>query len=93
MIFKDDRTTADRKTHTFLITATDRFMSGWGNAKGGKSKVAWACRPEHADALLAWVSSREEMKYVNVTLAANWRPRNCAHVHVYVANANHPANK
>ena len=91
MIFKDDRTEAEKTTHTWLITATDKFMSGWGNARGGKSKVAWACRPEHACALLDWVDSREEMSFVNATLATNWRPRNCVHMHVYVANANHPA--
>ena len=26
----DDRTEEQKKTHTTLITATDKFMSGWG---------------------------------------------------------------
>ena len=35
MIMQDDRTEAQRKTHTLAIGGTDRFMSGWGLAKGG----------------------------------------------------------
>jgi hypothetical protein len=85
----DDRTADQKQTHTFLVTATDKFMSGWGMAKGGASKVAWACKPEHYEAVLRWVSSRKEMRYVSAT-TKTWRPR-AAHVHIYVVGDNHPA--
>jgi len=90
MIYQDDRTPEEHKTHTWLVTATDRFMSGWGHAATGVSKVAWACRQEHMDAVLAWVEAREEMKYVDVH-RNDWHPRNAAHVHIYTVNSNHPA--
>jgi hypothetical protein len=90
---EDDRTAEQKKTHTFLVTATDRFMSGWGGAAGGASKCAWACdTKEKMWKLLDWVQSREEMKYVNYRLDDKWYP-NAAHVHIYVAGDNHPALK
>ena len=85
----DDRTPEQRTTHNWLITATDRFMSGWGGARGGASKVAWACKPEHAGHVLDWVQSRSDMKYVNST-TGKWYPR-AAHVHIYVVDDEHPA--
>ena len=85
----DDRTPEQHKTHNWLITATDRFMSGWGGARGGASKCAWACTPEHASHVLDWVRSRGEMKYVNST-NGRWYPR-AAHVHIYVVDDEHPA--
>lgn len=85
----DDRTEEQKKTHTWLVTATDRFMSGWGQASGGLSKCAWACKPEHRHKVLAWVSNRSEMKYVNETVG-KWYPK-AAHVHIYVVEDGHPA--
>jgi hypothetical protein len=88
---KDERTAEERKTHTWLVTATDRFMSGWGEcANGGVSKCAWACRGKDVETVLRWVESRDEMKYVNVTNRP-WYPRNAAHVHVYVVHEGHTA--
>jgi len=88
----DDRTGGQKKTHRCLITATDRFMSGWGMAKGGASKCAWACRPEDAEKVLAWVDSRSDMKYVAYRGPKDrpWYPR-AAHVHIYVVTEGHPA--
>jgi hypothetical protein len=92
MILKDERTEEQKKTHNILITATDKFMSGWGQARDGLSKCAWACDThEKADKILAWVQSREEMKYVNIHYRNEWRPRNAAHVSIYVVGENHPA--
>ena len=85
----DDRTKEEKKTHTWLVTATDRFMSNWGEAKDGLSKCAWACKPEHVDKVFKWVSNRDEMRYVNCT-NNKWYPR-AAHVHIYVVKENHPA--
>ncbi len=86
---KDDRTQDEMKSHNVLITATDRFLSGWGEATGGLSKCAWACKPEDGQAVYRWVKSRTDMKYVNLTYN-KWYPR-AAHVHIYVVNDNHPA--
>ena len=86
----DDRTKEQKDSHTVLITATDKFMSGWGKARNGKSKCAWACKPEHVNQVLAWVESRNEMKYVNVNYTGKWYPK-AAHVHIYVVNEDHPA--
>lgn len=90
MIYIDDRTPEQQQTHNWLITATDSFMSGWGLAKGGKSRCAWACRPEHAAQVEKWVLNRDEMKYVSATNKP-WKPRNAAHVHIYVVESGHPA--
>ncbi len=58
MIHIDDRTEA--ATHRWLVIGTDSFLSGWGEAEGGASVAAWACRPEDRAAVLAWVRSRGE---------------------------------
>jgi len=86
----DDRTAEHKKTHTWLVTATDRFMSGWGKCEGGASKCAWACKPEHVDQVFKWVSNRDEMKYVGCT-DRPWYPRNAKHVHIYVVENGHTA--
>lgn len=87
----DDRTDDQKLTHTVLITATDKFMTGWGEAAQGLSKCAWACtRSQDWEKVYKWVKARKEMKYVNVTFN-NWKPRNAAHVHIYVVNENHPS--
>lgn len=86
----DERSADQKRTHTVLVTATDRFMSGWGGARGGASKCAWACRPEHAKEVFDWVSARDEMKYVNVVYSGRWYPV-AARVRIYVADIGHPA--
>lgn len=89
-IREDDRTTAQCLTHTWLVTATDRFMSGWGErANGGVSKCAWACEGKDVDKVFAWVDDRNEMKYVNIR-STPWYPR-AAHVHIYVVTEGHSA--
>ena len=89
-MIEDDRSAEERKTHTVLITATDKFLSGWGCAKGGLSKCAWACKPEHEAKVLAWVKARSDMKYVNVSYG-RWQPKNYRHCHIYTVNENHPS--
>ena len=90
MIRQDDRTVEQKKTHTVLVTATDKFMSGWGQAKDGLSMCAWACEPKHYDKVFKWVSNRNEMKHINYHIN-NWDPKNCKHLHIYVVSENHPA--
>ena len=86
----DDRTNEQKRTHNVLITATDRFLSGWGQAKWGLSKCAWACKRENYEKVLKWVNSRDDMKYVNVNFSGKWYPR-AEHIHIYVVEQDHPA--
>ena len=90
-VFVDDRTSAQFNTHLVLVAATDKFMSGWGQASDGHSLCAWACRPEHADRVESWVRGRSEMERVS-RVRRSWGPdANAAHVHVYVVEEGHPA--
>lgn len=86
----DDRNDEQKNTHRWLVTATDKAMSGWGGARRGLSKCAWACQTlAEAKQVYAWVKSRSEMKYVNIT-GRKWYP-SAAHVHIYVVDATHPS--
>jgi hypothetical protein len=88
---EDDRTTEQKKTHVLAVLAHDKFMSGWGGARGGNSICAWACSPEvNTDRVFNWVKSRKEMRRVTLVNLDTYQPR-AAHFHIYVCNANHPA--
>lgn len=93
MIFEDDRTEEHKKTHIWGVVARDKFMSGWGGAKGGHSRCAWACSTmEIADRVEKWVGDRKEMRNVTVVDLRTYRvPRGTAHFHIYVVGKNHPA--
>jgi hypothetical protein len=93
MIKQDDRTPEQKKTHRLGVVARDRFMSGWGEARGGASRCAWACAPGvNPDRVYNWVRNRSEMQYVNVVDLTTYRPpRGTAHFHIYVADSDHPA--
>lgn len=91
MIRKDDRTPDERKTHTILVVGTDSFLSGWGEASGGLSYAAWACTSEQLPRVERWVRSRSDMKRVRIA-SDPYRPR-CKHLHVYVVDNEHPANR
>ena len=84
MAIRNDRRTPEQlKTHRWLVTATDRFMSGWGGAAGGLSKCAWACETQsEARECFDRIKARGDMKYVNCTNRP-WYPR-AAHVSIYV---------
>lgn len=88
MIRKDDRTEAEKTTHRWGVVAKDKFMSGWGDAKGGASRCAWACPDGLLDTVEARIRRRPDMRYVNVVDLNTYRPpRGTAHFHIYVANA------
>jgi hypothetical protein len=104
MVMKDDRTKEQKKTHTWLVIGTDKFLSGWGGAQGGASVAVWACKPEDRKKVLSWVHSRTDMLRVRETSEENWtvdgkkqgfkryRPKgNVAHCHIYVVKSGHPA--
>jgi len=86
MVINDERTTGQQKTHNILVTATDRFVSGWGLAE-----CAWACdSPEKADKIFDWVSDRGDMKYVDINYNG-WTPSNATHVSIFLVKDSHPA--
>lgn len=86
MVFQDDRTPEQRKTHTLIVLMTDSFMSGWGGAGRGPSYAGWACRPEIVDTVERRIRARGEARRVRVVLGS-YRPRNIeGHCHIYVAN-------
>ncbi len=94
MIREDDRTPEQEKTHTILVAGTDRCLSGWGQANGGSSVAAWACTSEDHANVEAWVDSRGDMKRVRTVIDRSgdrYRPRNAAHLHIYVVTKGHPA--
>jgi len=91
----DDRTDEQRQTHVVLVHAVDAFLTPMGRqcgavGKRGKSRAAWACREADAQAVIDWVSGREDMKCVQVC-RGQIRPGRQDHVHVYVVNDGHPA--
>ena len=95
-IITDNRTDAERDTHRFLVIATDRFLSGWGKARGGLSYAAWACdTEERARAVQDWAESRSDSARVRLVIelpGERYRPgKACAHCHIYVVHPGHPA--
>ena len=96
MIFKDDRTEEEKKTHRLGVRATDNFMSYWCKAEGGLSQVIWACEFEaHRTALYYWVKKREEMydvKAIKIPLSgAICVNAQVMHLHIYRVTESHPA--
>lgn len=91
MQIDDDRTPAQRQTHTWGIVGTDRFLSGWGKAEGGKSYAVWACLPDDRREVLEWVESRSDMSRVREVSLEDYRPTGRGHCHVYVVDEDHPA--
>ena len=90
----DDRTEEQRKTHTWLVIMTDKFLSGWGEAEGGKSYAAWACLPDDRKRVLEWVESRSDALRVRENIDtpyARYRPRGRGHCHIYAVAEGHPA--
>ena len=57
MIIQDDRTPADKETHTVLWGETDAFLSRWAESDNltdrYPSYAFWACHPEHSHAVSA----------------------------------------
>ena len=91
---KDDRAPEQKKTHTLGIVAKDSAMSGWGGARGGASRCAWAFDPRevNSDRVFNWVLSRSEMSYVSLVDLRTYRPpSSTAHFHIYVCDKSHPA--
>ena len=89
MIFQDDRTPAEKKTHTVIVLMTDRCLSGWGAAAGGPSYAGWACRPNMADTVERRIAARGDAERVRVVSGDYRPPSGPGHCHIYV---NHEEN-
>lgn len=49
------------------VTMTDKFMSGWGMAKGKINKIVIGCKDRmQAEKLAYCANSYPEMKYINI---------------------------
>jgi hypothetical protein len=85
MLINDRRTDAQKKTHHYFVVGTDRFLSGWGEAEGGASYAAWACRTyDEALRMAHRVRARGDQHRVRVVDARCYRP-SCKHLSIYVA--------
>jgi hypothetical protein len=89
---KDDRTESTALSHTVLIGGRDRCLSHWRCNDGRASYAYWACRPEDADAVSAWVAGRSDLTSVRrrgerfvQSLSQG------SDVHVYVVSDTHPS--
>ena len=87
---KDDRTPAERETHTRLVAMRDTFMSGFGPGRPHGSTAAWACRLQDEERVYDWVEGRSDSSYVRQTTIQALRRLN-GPVHIYVVNDGHPA--
>ena len=83
---RDDRTDADKAVTIGFVVATDRFMSNWGGAEGGRSYVA---RPVRDDAERERVErlfeNRDDFKRVRYVFGSEYKPRlrSNDHLHIY----------
>jgi hypothetical protein len=51
----------------FFVTMTDKFMSGWGMAKGKINKLIIECETlQQAEQIERAARKRSEMRYVNI---------------------------
>ena len=51
----------------YYVTATDKFLSGWGPAKGKTNKFVLPCETyEEAEYVESKLLNRKEMKYVTI---------------------------
>lgn len=92
VIYKDDRTDAERETLTVLVGGRDSFMSGWGGPTGaedGSSYAYWACRPDDVFTVSEWVEARDEITLVPIDDVMSKEQSEHEHVHVYAVREGH----
>jgi hypothetical protein len=89
----DDRSAEQMTTFIHAVVARDTVLSGFGDAKGGMSYCAWACRTaDEAELAMEWVERRSDMTDVEVVDLDNYEPpKDAAHFHIYVCGPDHPA--
>ena len=83
---KDDRTDAEKAVTIGFVVATDRGLSGWGGATGGRSIVARPIRdPEECDRVLRLFEDRAGFLRVRYASGSAYKPRlhSGDHLHIY----------
>ena len=92
MIIEDDRSEAQKQSHTWLVIGTDKWLSGWGKAEGGKSFAVWACEPRHFRAVTKWAEERGALSRIRWRKrSAPYKPSGRGHTPIYVVEPGHPA--
>jgi len=91
--FKDDRTDAQRETHTVIYGGVDTFLSKWGPPAdaGVMSRAYWACKPEDCDKVRAWVNARDDIARPSEATSRALYVRGIDFVHIYAVKPGHPA--
>ena len=83
---KDDRTEADKQVTIGFVVATDKALSRWGGAEGGRSIVARPIRDtEECDRVMRLFEDREDFKRVRYASGSEYKPRlrSGDHLHIY----------
>lgn len=97
-IINDERTKEQKKQLKYIVYAHDKFMSGWGHARDGRSLCAWAVETEaQKDRMLDWLEGRSDMTRVDWDLACEFdrklNRKSFAHCSIYSATKEHPILK
>ena len=65
----------------YYVTMTDKFMSGWGQAKGKINKLVLPCKTiEEAEVVERNARDRSEMIYINIRTSKPYYNPNNYHV-------------
>ena len=83
---QDDRAEAEKDVTIGFVVATDKFMSGWGQARSGRSIVARPVRDtEECDRVMRLFEDRDEFKRVRYASGREYKPRlrSGDHLHIY----------
>ena len=94
-IIEDRRTEEQKEQLKYIVYAHDKFMSGWGQAKGGRSLCAWAVKSESdKDKMLDWLERRSDMGRVDWDLSSEFdrklNRKTFAHCSILAITKEHP---
>jgi hypothetical protein len=82
MEINDTRTKQEKKNTIGYVVATDKFLSGWGKARGGSSVFALAItNPDHLDICMNRMKDHSDFKNVRFNLRS-WRPKGEGHCRI-----------
>jgi hypothetical protein len=82
MIIQDSRTPEEKKNTIGYVVGTDKFLSGWGSARGGSSFFAVSItNHEHLDSVMKKMNNHSDFKNVRFNLRS-WRPKGEGHTHI-----------
>lgn len=84
-IIEEDRTAEEVQKTIGFVVATDKFMSGWGNAEGRSLIAVPFTSEEDREKVLRRIARRSEMKRVRTVRGKEFKPRlnSGDHLHIY----------